>query len=762
MQKKLLYAVSLLLVLFAAKSTAANSDIFNITTPKRVVVHDPSVVVGYSKDGKITGENSSGAKKVYYIFGSHRAWAKSNNLQDWTTFTNNLSTNYATILQADAAWASRGGKQGGAAYNVAGNMWAPDVVWNKAMKKWCMYMSVNGDNFYSSIVMLTAESLDGNWTRVGTVVYSGFINKTEAQSTDFYKVYSGTDFPSRYTQKGKYTLNAIDPCAFYDNDGNLWMTYGSWFGGLYMLRLDNNTGLRNYSYTYPTTDGTAAGATSDVYLGHKVAGGNGVSGEASYIKYIGGKYYLFVTYGGLDSKGGYNMRVFSADNVKGPYTDLAGRSSIYSSSNTSVGNLKSNSGIQLMNYYKWNLMDYGYVAEGHNSAMTDDDGKSYIVYHTRSTAWGEGHEVRVHQVFAADNGGIVAAPFEYRGETLATTPYPANEVTGTYNIIYHDYTDFTKLVCNTEKQIILNADGTVDGNYRGTWSQAKDSPYITINFTRFGEMKGVLLKQKMEGLNYESLCFSIIGKGNIPMWGYKNVDSVIADATSGLGGDVVSNVLARYSTSKQFNDATASTEITPSTGLSLSFYVSGLASDWDVVAKSTDDKFRLHLSVLHYGGSDFYEAKATVSAEAAAAGYTSANIWEAFLKGNYYVTVSYNTDGSIAYYRNGKLMLTYSSGTTPSWNDPNVSGSAAITPRDISKAVINYYNNGQLDFSRQVYNIVVGYSVPYDKEHPSGIIDVNNNNHTTNKSHAVYNLRGQRVDNSYRGIVIINGKKYVR
>lgn len=40
-------------------------------------------------------------------------------------------------------------------------MWAPDVIWNKAMKKWCMYLSVNGDYWYSSIILLTSDNIEG-------------------------------------------------------------------------------------------------------------------------------------------------------------------------------------------------------------------------------------------------------------------------------------------------------------------------------------------------------------------------------------------------------------------------------------------------------------------------------------------------------------------------------------------------------------------------------------------------------------------------
>lgn len=166
MRKLLLALTAAVYVLAVPTVQAADSSIYDVTTPKRVSVHDPSIVIGYQKNGKITGEKSDGATKVYYIFGSHRAFARSNDLQNWETFTNNISTNYKTIFATDALWAAKGGPQGNSAYDVTGNLWAPDVIWNPTMQKWCMYMSVNGDNWFSSIVLLTAESLDGDWTRV--------------------------------------------------------------------------------------------------------------------------------------------------------------------------------------------------------------------------------------------------------------------------------------------------------------------------------------------------------------------------------------------------------------------------------------------------------------------------------------------------------------------------------------------------------------------------------------------------------------------
>ena len=737
---------------FAPASQAADASIFNVTTPSRVAVHDPSIVIGYVHGDKITGEK--GGEKVYYIFGSHRDFARSTDLQNWTKVTNNINTDYRTIFANDASWASRGTK---GTYDVTGNLWAPDVIWNPTMQKWCMYMSVNGDNWYSSIVLLTAESLDGDWTRVGTVVYSGFVTTDQARQTDFFKVHtSDATLPSRYVNGGgRYTLNAIDPCAFFDNDGNLWMTYGSWFGGLYILRLDKNTGLRDYTYTYQTTDGTAAGATSDEYIGKKLAGGNGVSGEASYIEYIGDRYYLFCTYGGLTSDGGYNMRVYSSEDVLGPYKDLSGQAAIYSTSNTAVGNVSGLVGTQLMNYYKWSLLSYGYVAEGHNSAVVDDDGQAYLVYHTRSTSWGEGHEVRVHQLFQAANGGLVTSPFEYRGEKFDNHNYTADEVAGTYKVIYHSSTNYASKVCNTENTLTLNADGTLSGAYTGTW-KLTDGAGIQIYSRRLGTLDGVLVKQKMEGLNYENLCFTVVSKtSDIPLWGYKSVDDVISEAAEGTSVMPISDesVLANFNTGSDFNNATANGKISAETGLSLSFYCTGLTTDWEKIAQSTDGKYILYLSVMHYNSSDMYETKATVSDEAAALGYTSANVWGAFLNGNYYVTVSYNPDGSIAYYRDGVLMLTYLPDTTPSWNDSSVSGSATVTPREAVAAVVKYYLNNQLDFFYNVYAVKVGYSVPYVL---AGIEQIGSD--ATVESSAVYNLQGQRAGKDYKGLVIRNGK----
>ncbi|MFQ9933933.1 MAG: lipocalin-like domain-containing protein, partial [Lachnospiraceae bacterium] len=500
--------------------TTGGEDIDDTADYDRVSVHDPSIV----KDPD-TG--------MYYIFGSHMAWAKSDDLINWTTFTNNINTDYLTLFAKEAEWSALGS----ASYDLSGNLWAPDVIWNEEMGKWCMYMSVNGDNWYTSIVLLTSDSLEGDWEYVGPVVYSGFTNAEEAAKTDLAKVIGTNEVPARYLENRNgnhtYGMNAIDPCVKYDEDGNLWMTYGSWFGGIYMLKLDSSTGLRDYTYTYETVANE-----SDEYQGLKIAGGNHVSGEASYIEKIGDYYYLFMSYGGLVANGGYSMRVFRSESMTGPYTDPSGNDARYiAGSNTGAGNINGDVGVKLMTYYQWSYMKYGQVAQGHNSALVDDDGKAYVVYHTRTNDGTEGHQVRVHQLFTNQDGWLVAAPYEYTGETLSETGYSADEVTGTYDILIHKQSiNYGQLECVTPEEITLNADGTVSGSYTGTWTMDEGSPYVTIAIGGV-EYKGVFIKQYMEDTKYETMCFTLLGDNEVELWGSMHLsgkDAVDLSISAGI------------------------------------------------------------------------------------------------------------------------------------------------------------------------------------------------------------------------------------
>ena len=469
---------------------------------KTVSCHDPSIAVGEDKEGK----------KCYYIFGSHRAWAKSYDLQNWEYFTDNLSTDYREILAEPAAWSAHGSDH----YQVDGYMWAPDVVYNKAMGKWCMYLSVDGDNWYSSIVLLTADTLEGDWTYEGIVVYSGFHSAEFYDETDVAEVTGEKEYPERYNKGkkwGDYYPNNIDACVFYDDDGNLWMTYGSWSGGIFMLELDEETGFRDKNVKYEEN------IHSDPYFGKKIAGGAYVSGEASYIQKIGDYYWLFMCYGGLEARGGYNVRVFRSKTPDGDYVDELGNDPYF---DNWVQNFNMPIGERLFGGYKWNTFTKGQVAQGHNSAFVDDDGKAYMVCQTRTTDGTEGHYVKVHQLFLNKNGWLVAAPYQTGGETLVTDGYTLSDVYGTYDVMMHKLDiDYANLDVTKTSKITLGEDGTITGDYVGSWSLQEGTPYIDLVIDGV-TYSGVTVKMNVENTKIETLVFTALGDTDqITFWGSK-------------------------------------------------------------------------------------------------------------------------------------------------------------------------------------------------------------------------------------------------
>jgi arabinan endo-1,5-alpha-L-arabinosidase len=483
----------------------------------RVSVHDPSVVK--LEDGG------------YFIIGSHLGAAKSNDLQNWysaansnlgstrTTFFNNIYTD----LAVPEKWSNTTN-----GYDLAGNMWAPDIIYNKDMGKYCMYLSVNGQVWNSSIVLCTADNVEGPYTYQGTLVYSGFTNNAvnNVNDTDVPRVLGNNPDISRYLSNGSwnasYGTNAIDPAVFYDESGALWMIYGSWFGGIYMLELDEKTGLRDYSVTYETKANV-----SDAYMGKKAAGGNYVSGEGPYIEYMKapgsdkGYYYLFVSYGFFNSNGGYNMRIFRSENPDGPFLDQNGNSAVYPQGGD---NIRGNIGERLMSNYQWDCNPKPFKAQGHNSTLMDSDGRLYVIYHTKfDDNWGA-HEVRVHQMIMNEDGWPTAAPYEYSGEQLSDTGHSMQSVTGEYDMIFHtlDQSFVNEQSADVEKPhtIALNEDGSVSGYVTGTWLMKDGTPYMSLNFGGVTYKGAFIVQADESSAQTKRMTFTATGN-NTCVWGSK-------------------------------------------------------------------------------------------------------------------------------------------------------------------------------------------------------------------------------------------------
>jgi len=526
-------------------STSTESEVA-IKTKERVSVHDSSIV----KDGS-----------TYYVFGSHIEAAKSTDLQNWTKFTNSYTTpnnvlfgDLSKNLAGSFKWAGENDSDSKGGYSV----WAPNVFWNKdyvnkdgTTGAFMMYYCTSSTYKRSAIGYAVSQNIEGPYTYGDTILYSGFtksdahddgsIINTNYQNTNIKKLMDNGSltgpnskwFTSAGAYNTSYSPNAIDPELFYDKDGSLWMNYGSWSGGIYMLKIDKKTGTP----IYPGKDMNSDTVNStDRYFGTRISGGYTKSGEGSEIVYdeATGYYYLYVTYGGLAADGGYNIRLFRSKSPDGPYLDESGNNAALK------GNVdNAYSGIKLIGNYKFDCLDVGYKAAGHNSSFIDSDGQMYLVYHTRFNGGTEEHQVRVHQMFINEEGWPVVAPYEYSGDKISKDGYSKDEVVGYYQFINHgNATSSAMLDTLTVK---LNADCTITGDMTGTWSMKDGSYYMNVNIKGI-TYKGVLFKQQDES-KYKSkvMTFTAIGSNNECIWGSK-LDLKDSEAVKHAANALESNI----------------------------------------------------------------------------------------------------------------------------------------------------------------------------------------------------------------------------
>lgn len=496
----------------------------------RVSVHDPSIT-SVIKDGKET----------FYIFGSHLAQAKTTDFQTWNVpFTteyenpsNNLMLrNLKENLKESFNWAGYddGNSKGGYA------IWAPDVIWNEKYEwsngekgAYMYYYSTSSTWRRSCIGYAVSKTIEGPYAYGNTIVYSGFTEKDSTDGSTRNTNYQNTNV-SQLIKNGKvsgfsqnwrkdngltyntdYAPNAIDPALFHDQSGKLWMTYGSWSGGIFLLEIDQKTG----NPIYPGKDSVkTSGQPIDRYFGVKLAGGYHQSGEGPFIVYDRsvGYYYLFETYGGLFADGGYNMRLFRSKNPDGPYVDAKGNTPLFDKDS-----INSDYGVKVMGNYQFEQMQTAYKAQGHNSAIISQNGQWYLAFHTRFNTGMENHEVRIHTMYMNEAGWPVATPYEYRkGESRTVA---SSEIAGTYQFIQHG-TDNGTTVLPT-KTIQLTVDGKIKGAVNGTWKQttARSGIDFVINGVTY---TGILTKQNNEAANAEIVVtFSAIGNNNETIWGSK-------------------------------------------------------------------------------------------------------------------------------------------------------------------------------------------------------------------------------------------------
>ena len=417
---------------------------------KDVSVHDPSVI---NVDG------------TYYVFGSHLAVAKTDDLISWELIGSGVNSSNPVIPNAREEMAE--------AFEWAKTetFWAPDTIQLADGRFYHYYCTCKGDSPLSSLGVAVSDNVDGPYKDLGIFLKSGMAGKSE----------DGTNY------NASIHPNAVDPHAFFDNDGKLWMVYGSYSGGIYIMEMDPETGFPYEGQGY----------------GKMLLGKNHSRIEGPYMLYSPETeyYYLFLSFGGLGANDGYNMRVARSKTPDGPYYDAKGQDMINCGgpSGTFFNDAAIEKyGVKIMGNYQFKKYDgenasltRGYKSPGHNSAYYDaESGKYFLIFHTRLTTGGEGHSVRVHQLFFSDKGWPMVSPHRYAGETLES--YELGEIIGSYKLIEH-VTDITGDV-KYSKLIKLYSTGEILGEAQGIWEYDAQSSKITLTIE--GETyQGTALRQ---------------------------------------------------------------------------------------------------------------------------------------------------------------------------------------------------------------------------------------------------------------------------
>lgn len=218
-------------------------------------VHDPCII----KSGD-----------YYYIFstGDRIEMRRSNDLQNWHRLNQ--------VFQSIPEWGVQ---------EVPGvsNIWAPDIFYRDSAYYLYYSLSTFGSN-RSRIGLATNKTLDPNnpdyqWIDQGKVIESNPENN----------------------------YNAIDPNVAKDNEGRLWLSFGSFWSGIKLIELDTTT-----MKPYP-----------DASI-HSIAQRSGVDAiEAPFIISKNDYYYLFVSFDfccqGVNST--YKIMVGRSNEINGPYND---------------------------------------------------------------------------------------------------------------------------------------------------------------------------------------------------------------------------------------------------------------------------------------------------------------------------------------------------------------------------------------------------------------------------------------------------------
>ena len=352
-----------------------------------------------------------------------------------------------------------------------------------------------------------ADSIDGPWITQGIFIRGGYSNRYYNDERVPFNHPSGMNMAmvGGVPFDPDIHPNPIDPSPFICSNGDLWLVYGSYGGGIFLLELDRTTGL---PVAYEDSEINSANDGFGTLL---IASTHNY-GEGPHMIYseTSGYYYLFQTFGWLASYGGYNVRMWRSASPYGPFEDARFSQAHvqrdpHEHHNTNrwvdvdgtefarnAMGIKLIGGYQFINAPNERGLSTGYLSPGHGGLIRYDN-RYLKVFHTRFIGRWEWHQVRVHEMLMNCNGWFVMAPLRFDGGQ-AVREFDKLSLVGDYKIINHGRDNN-----GTAHQSLIyrfNSDGLITdatGANVGNWSlSGTNIANITLHDLTFN---GVFLRQ---------------------------------------------------------------------------------------------------------------------------------------------------------------------------------------------------------------------------------------------------------------------------
>lgn len=360
----------------------------------------------------------------------------------------------------------------------ARNIWAPYIIKHHDTYRLYYCVSAFGKKI-SYLGLAESETPEGPWTLKGCVV------KTNNESL----------------------MNAIDPSVIVDpENGKWWMHYGSYFGGLYCVELDPETGLAKT----PDDQGHLVARRANYRKDNL---------EAPEIVYHPGlkMYYLFTSYDPLMTT--YNIRVARSEKPEGPFYDFFGQDIRDTTNNFPI----------LTAPYQFDNHP-GWAGTGHCGVL-EDKGRFFMFHQARLSPQNALMVLHVREVFFNSDGWPVVSPERY-----AATPsrrFVKEDMAGEWEIIrviepLHERNleagqilwgegELTKEEWNRSFHLSFLANGKIDGT--GSWSFDPEKQVLKIDMNEnIYEELFIFAGQDWEN-EQETILFTGLDQRGRSLWG---------------------------------------------------------------------------------------------------------------------------------------------------------------------------------------------------------------------------------------------------